>query len=235
MRPVIGLIPLFDDEKDSYWMLPGYMKVLEKCGALPIMLPLTTDTDELDQAFSMCDGLLLTGGHDVNPRLYNESATSKCGIPCDARDEMEKYLFTRALKEDIPVLGICRGIQFMNAVLGGTLYQDLPSEYDCKVEHHMSPPYDNKAHSVDVLSGTLLADIILPGWHNVNSYHHQAIKRLADGLTKMAVSEDGLVEAVGMADKRFILGIQWHPEFSYMRDDDSMRIVQAFVDSCTSE
>lgn len=232
MNPVIGLIPLYDDEKESYWMLPGYMKVLEKCGALPIMLPLTSDKMVLAQAFDMCDGLLLTGGHDVGPYVYGKEASKECGIPCRERDDMESVLLDMALKEDKPVLGICRGIQFMNAYLGGELYQDLPTEYDCKVEHHMVPPYDRTAHKVEVLENCMLAEIIGAGVHEVNSYHHQAVKRLADLLDVMAVSEDGLIEAASVKNKKFMLGVQWHPEFSYEVNADSMKIIQAFVDAC---
>ena len=232
MNPVIGLIPLYDDEKESYWMLPGYMKVLESCGALPIMLPLTADRAVLEQAFLMCDGLLLTGGHDVGTDIYGKEPIKECGIPCKPRDEMESILFEMALKADKPVLGICRGIQFMNAYLGGDLYQDLPTEYECKVEHHMAPPYDRSAHKVEVLEGSRLADMIGAGVHEVNSYHHQAIKCLADSLESMAVSEDGLIEAACVKDKKFMVAVQWHPEFSYESNSDSMKIVQAFVDSC---
>lgn len=232
MNPVIGLIPLYDDEKESYWMLPGYMKVLEMCGALPIMLPLTSDKDKLKQAFAMCDGLLLTGGHDVGPYVYGKEASKECGIPCKTRDEMEGILLEQAIKEDKPVFGICRGIQFMNAYLGGDLYQDLPTEYVCKVEHHMEPPYDVAAHKVEVLEGTKLADIIGSGIHEVNSYHHQAVKTPADSVEIMAVSEDGLIEAFSVKNKKFMVGVQWHPEFSYEVNPESVKLVQAFVDAC---
>ena len=96
MKKVIGLIPLYDEEKESYWMLPGYMKVIERCGALPVMLPLTEDTEELEQCLGMCDGLLLTGGHDVDPAVYGEEAIPECGQCCHARDVMEAYLLKRA-------------------------------------------------------------------------------------------------------------------------------------------
>lgn len=232
MRPVIGLIPLYDDEKESYWMLPGYMNVLETCGALPLMLPLTTDEEALKQAFALCDGLLLTGGHDVGPYVYHSEASKECGIPCKKRDDMEGILLHLALKEDKPVFGICRGIQFMNAFLGGDLYQDLPTEYHSKVEHHMVPPYDVAVHKIDVLEGTMLADILGSGIHGVNSYHHQAVKTPADCVDVMAVSEDGLVEAISVKNQTFAVGVQWHPEFSYQVDEESVKLVRAFVDAC---
>lgn len=233
MKPVIGLIPLYDDEKESYWMLPGYMQVLELCGALPIMLPLTDDKNALEQAFSLCDGLLLTGGHDVDPHLYGKEPFDRCGVLCTARDAMESILFALALRDDKPVLGICRGIQFMNAYLGGTLYQDLDTEYRGVfpyVDHHMTPPYDRAVHKVMVKDRTLLADLIGAGEHGVNSYHHQAIKDVAESVEIMAVSEDGLTEAIRVKDKCFMLGVQWHPEFSYAVNPDSRKIAQAFVD-----
>ena len=234
MRTVIGLIPLYDDEKESYWMLPGYMKVLEECKALPIMLPLTADREELKDAYSLCDGLLLTGGHDVSPSVYGKEAFGKCGIPCEDRDRMESILLEMALKDDKPVLGICRGIQFMNAYLGGDLYQDLPTEYPCKVEHHMAPPYDVPAHKVCITENTLLSKILDKEMIEVNSYHHQAVKNPAERVEVMAVSEDGLVEAISVKGQKFAVGVQWHPEFSYQVNEDSMKLVQEFVDACKS-
>ena len=232
MRPVIGLIPLYDDEKESYWMLPGYMKAVENAGGLPVMLPLTADRDELHEAYGLCDGLLFTGGHDVSPDIYGEVRKENCGTACEDRDSMECYLMDRCLDDDKPFLGICRGIQLMNAHLGGTLYQDLPTEYACKVEHHMSPPYDRKAHTVDVLENTVLASIIGCGIHEVNSYHHQAVKELSPEVTAMAVSEDGLIEAIAVRDHRFAIGVQWHPEFSYINNEESQKIITAFVEEC---
>ena len=231
-KPIIGLIPLYDDEKDSYWMLPGYMKVLEKCGALPIMLPYTTDEEELLQAYELCDGILLTGGHDVGTDVYGEEPRPQCGSPCKTRDRMEAFLLDKAIEDDKPAFGICRGIQFINAHLGGSLYQDLPTEHPSNVEHHMSSPYDRPIHQVTVLPDTHLASIIGAGEHGVNSYHHQAVKTPSDRVNVMAVSEDGLVEAVEVKGSYFIMGVQWHPEFSYQTSEDSIRIMQAFADAC---
>lgn len=228
----IGLIPLYDDEKNSFWMLPGYMEVVERCGALPIMLPLTTDEDELNMCFQICDGFLFTGGHDVNPATYKIERSEKCGISCDKRDYMETFLLKKAIQEDKPVLGICRGIQIMNVVLGGSLYQDLETEYAKGTNHQMLPPYDRVVHKVTIYEDTQLANIIGAGEYGVNSYHHQAIKELAECVQPMAISEDGLIEAIGMTNNKFIIGVQWHPELAFQKDEKSMELVQAFVDSC---
>jgi len=233
LKPVIGLIPLYDDDKESLWMLPGYMGVVEACGGLPVMLPLTNDEADLSQAYQWCDGILFTGGHDVSPSVYGEDQKKTCGQTCPARDQMEKFLLDKCLQDHKPLLGICRGIQFINACLGGTLYQDLPSEYKSDVEHHMAPPYDRTAHNVNVLKDTKLAQIIGEGLHGVNSYHHQAVKTLSPRVNIMAYSEDGLVEAIEVRDQDFAVAIQWHPEFSYKTDPDSMKLVQAFINACT--
>ena len=232
MKPIIGLIPLYDDEKDSYWMLPGYMKAIEKSGGVPIILPFTQDKDELTVAYGLCDGILFTGGHDVNPTIYGQVISDKCGMACETRDVMEGFLLDLCISDNKPLLGICRGIQFINAYLGGTLYQDLPTEYKSDVEHHMKPPYDNVIHNIDVRGNTKLANIIGAGIHGVNSYHHQAIKELADGLEAMAISEDGLVESIAIKNQKFAIAVQWHPEFSYDSSDDSKKIMKAFVDAC---
>lgn len=125
--------------------------------------------------------------------------------------------------------GICRGIQFFNACLGGTLYQDLPTEYPLEVAHVMRPPYDQTVHSVALLPGTPLAALLDRAELGVNSYHHQAIKALAPSLAEMARSEDGLVEAVYLPDKSFVWAVQWHPEFSFRTDENSRKIFSAFV------
>lgn len=228
-KPIIGVTPLFDRERDSYWMLPGYLEGLEQAGAIPIVLPLPEDLDDLPQLVSLCDGLLFTGGQDVSPALYGEAPKPTCGEVCPARDRMEQTLLHLALERDLPVLGICRGIQFLNAVLGGTLYQDLPTEYPFQTQHHMPPPYDRAVHTVTLQPGTPLAELLGTEHIGVNSYHHQAVKTLAPCLTEMAWSEDGLIEAVCLPGKRFVWAVQWHPEFSFRVDEHSRKIFGAFV------
>ena len=136
------------------------------------------------------------------------------------------------LAADKPVLGICRGIQFLNVHLGGTLYQDLPAEHPSAANHHQTPPYDAPVHSVTLTAGSPLWALLGKDTLAVNSLHHQAIKTLAPGLAAMAVSEDGLTEAVCLPDKRFVWAVQWHPEFSFRVNEDSRKIFKAFVGAC---
>lgn len=230
-KPIIGIMPLYDKEKDSYWMLPGYVKSLEEAGAIPMMLPLTTQSEELDYFLEICDGFLLTGGQDVTPEIYGEEKKSVCGETSSSRDSMDAYIFKKAIEADKAVLGICRGIQIMNAVSGGTLYQDLPSEFESDVEHHMSPPYDRTAHEVELVKNTPIYQVLKEEKIPVNSYHHQAVKKVAEGFEKMAVSTDGLIEGIYMPDKKFVWGIQWHPEFSYEKSEYSRKILKAFLEA----
>ncbi len=231
MKKIIGVMPLYDDRLESYWMLPGYMKMLEAENAIPLMLPLTDETEELDYFLDSCGGFLLTGGHDVSPSFYREEKKPGCGECCVIRDTMDSYVLKKAVQQDKPVLGICRGIQLMNACYGGNLYQDLETERKSGINHHMEPPYDRAAHRVSIQKGSLLYDIIGKENIGVNSYHHQAIKEKADAFEAAAISEDGLTEAIYMPDRKFILGVQWHPEFSYITDENSRKIVNAFAAS----
>lgn len=228
MRPVIGIVPLYDEEKDSYWMLPGYMKALEECLSIPAMLPLTQDKSELLYFIRTCDGLLLPGGQDVDPALYGEEKSPACGSLCSARDRMEGILLDAALRLDKPVLGICRGLQFLNAHTGGTLYQDLPTEHP-GVNHRMERPYDRPQHAVTIDRESPLFDIVGGREYQVNSCHHQGVKDLSPVLCAAATAEDGLVEAAWMPGKHFILAVQWHPEFNYQNDPVSKRLFEAFV------
>jgi len=231
MEKIIGVSPLYDSDRQSYWMVPGYMKMLESAGALPIMLPLSSDEEELKKYVGLCGGFLLTGGQDVSPEFYGARRGEKCGECCVERDRMDSLLLKEAVAEDKPVLGICRGIQLMNAAMGGGLYQDLPTEYKSGVEHHMSPPYDRAAHYVKIVKDTLLYGVFGEEKIGVNSYHHQAVKKLSPAFKASAISEDGLVEGIYMPDRKFIVGVQWHPEFFYEKDIFSRKLVAAFVGS----
>ena len=229
-KPIIGVMPLWDDEKKSLWMLPGYFDSIIQAGGIPVMLPLTTDELDLEHLVQKCNGFLFTGGHDVSPEIYNEKPIEGKVSSFRDRDDMELYILNRAISLDKPVLGICRGIQFINAALGGTLYQDLPTQHPSDIEHHQKPPYDIPVHTVDFESGSPLYNLLGIEKLAVNSYHHQAVKNVAPKLKVMATAPDGLVEAVYMPEHRFLWAVQWHPEFSFKTDESSRKIFKAFVD-----
>ena len=233
LKPLIGVMPLWDDDKESVWMLPGYLEGIRQAGGIPVILPFTSENDELEQLAKMCDGFLFTGGHDVSPELYSEKPVDDSVICCKDRDEMESWYLKYAISSDKPLLGICRGIQFINAALGGTLYQDLPTQHSSGINHHQKPPYDIPVHTVSIVKDSPLGKLLDTEQLSVNSYHHQAVKDLSPRLKAMAISTDGLIEAVFMPEHRFLWAVQWHPEFSYLTDINSRKIFKAFIDSLT--
>lgn len=232
MKPVIGVMPLVDEKKDSLWMLPGYMDGISAAGGIPVMFPITEKETDIAELICKVDGILLTGGHDVDPAIYGEEAINSSVVPCIQRDRMESEVVRQAIDKDMPVLGICRGIQFLNAFLGGTLYQDIPEQHPSDVNHHQTPPYDVPVHEVNIVEGSSLFKLFNATTVSVNSYHHQAVKELSKSLKAMAISTDGLVEAAEMVGKKFIWAVQWHPEFSYRSDENSMKIFREFVKNC---
>ncbi len=232
MKKVIGVMPLWDEEKQSLWMLPGYLGGIAEAGGLPLLFPLKIEADALEQLCGMCDGFLLTGGQDVNPALYGEEPLVGLVEPCSMRDNLEQQVLEYALSRNKAVLGICRGIQFINVALGGTLYQDLPMQHPSNIEHRMSPPYDRVCHEVHIAKDTELYQLLQMETLGVNSYHHQAVRALAPGLRVMARARDGLVEAVCMETQKFLWALQWHPELSYKTDEHSKKVFAAFVGHC---
>ena len=235
MKPKIAILPLADAQRESWWMLPGYMNGILEAGGMPVMLPLTSEAEALDEIAQSYDGFLFPGGQDVTPALYGQEKSPECGETCEDLDEMSKALFERILGTGKPILGICRGLQLLNVLLGGTLYQDLPTEHPSEVEHHMRPPYDAVTHSVEVAQDSPLHALLGRTSLGVNSYHHQAVQDLSPQLRAMARSEDGLVEAAWMPGKQFLWAFQWHPEFSYKTDESSRRIFKAFVNACAAD
>lgn len=149
MLPMIGVCPLFDARSSRIWMRSEYLQAVEEAGGVPVVLPLTTKVSTIESLLDRFDGFLLTGGQDVDPAIYGQKKKSLCGEVCAERDALERLVIQGAESRDKPLLGICRGIQILNATLGGTLYQDLPTEHP-GVEHDMEPPYDRAIHRVFV-------------------------------------------------------------------------------------
>ena len=231
MKPLIGLTPIVDVARDSLWMLPGYMQGIEAAGGIGVMLPLTDDAATLKNIIDRVDDILLTGGNDVAPALYGEEREPFCGESDPLRDGMEMHLIELVLQANKPLLGICRGLQILNTVLGGTLYQDLKTQTGTTLVHKMEKPYDRTVHEVTILPDTPMAELYGLGELAVNSRHHQGIKTLAPALRAQAVAPDGLIEAVYMPEYRFVQAVQWHPEHRWQAAE-SQSLLRSFVDAC---
>lgn len=226
MRVVIAM-PRMSTDPEPTVAQSKYMESLARAGAGMRWVELS-DPEQAVQDALTCDGLLLPGGGDMDPKFYGQARIPACGEPNLLRDAAEPLLLRAFLAADKPVLGICRGIQVMNAVLGGDLYQDIKP-----FEHLPHNDHWAKVHTVTVRRGTLLSRILEQDTVLVNSQHHQAVDRVAPGFTLAALSEDGIVEAIEKPDARFCLGVQWHPEWLSDADPAMQGLFDAFVNACS--
>lgn len=226
MRVVIAM-PRMSTDPEPTVAQSKYIESLARAGAGMRWVELS-DPEQAVQDALTCDGLLLPGGGDMDPKFYGQERIPACGEPNLLRDAAEPLLLRAFLAADKPVLGICRGIQVMNAVLGGDLYQDIKP-----FEHLPHNGHWAKVHTVTVRRGTLLSRILGQDAVLVNSQHHQAVDRVAPGFTLAALSEDGIVEAIEKPDARFCLGVQWHPEWLSDADPAMQGLFDAFVNACS--
>ena len=226
MRVVIAM-PRMSTDPEPTVAQSKYIESLARAGAGMRWVELS-DPERAVQDALTCDGLLLPGGGDMDPKFYGQARIPACGEPNLLRDAAEPLLLRAFLAADKPVLGICRGIQVMNAALGGDLYQDIKP-----FEHLPHNDHWAKVHTVTVRRGTLLSRILGQDIVLVNSQHHQAVDRVAPGFTLAALSEDGIVEAIEKPDARFCLGVQWHPEWLSDADPAMQGLFDAFVNACS--
>ena len=229
--PLIGITPLLDVATGNTAMRSSYIDALENAGAIPVIMPMTENTATLDYFIEMCDGILMSGGQDVQPHLYNEEKLPHCGEVVPQRDKLDQYVFRRALELNKPILGICRGCQAMNVFAGGSLYQDLRIDFGTDFNHRMEEPFNRESHLMIPQKDTPLVELLGERLFPVNSVHHQGIKRLGDGFDIMAVSEDGVIEVIYMPTRRFVWGVQWHPEWFFAENADSAAVIAAFVNA----
>jgi putative glutamine amidotransferase len=194
----------------------AYVRSLVLAGGIPILLSPLMGAARAAAALEGCDALLLTGGEDVDPAWYGEAPSANIGSVDRERDLFELALFAAARQRELPILGICRGIQLINVAMGGTLWQDLPSERQCLIDHDGPGARDARSHRVDLAADSRVAGALGAERLTVNSMHHQAIKDLALQLTAVGWAEDGLIEAVETGpDAPWLMAVQWHPEEMY--------------------
>lgn len=226
-KPVIGITPSHNTDNDEISVRPTYLRAIEAAGGLSILLPLEVSAEDLKQLSGLCDGFLFSGGPDIHPFLLREETHMHCGNVSVARDTMELSLLKLAMEAKKPVLGICRGAQVINTGLGGDIYQDITSQAETGFPIAHKQPYSCclPSHHVDVQRDTLLCGIADGKTQiEVNSSHHQAVRRIAPCLIASGHAPDGIIEALEMPDYPYLLALQWHPEYMWKTDTVSANI-----------
>jgi len=241
LPPIIGITATLKEDVDAVAERPlgrfvradlDYVEGVAGAGGAPVVLPPAGDERAAEAVIQSLDGLLLSGGSDLDPHYYGEEPMPELGVTLPERDAFEMALVGLALRRGIPVFGICRGMQVLNVALGGTLYQDLPSQWERGLlKHRQDTPKWQPTHEVRVRDGSYIAEVMGRESVKVNSYHHQGVRALAEGLVVTGRSSDGVVEAVEAVDlsERWLLGVQWHAEAMRGAGPQQERLFEAHV------
>jgi putative glutamine amidotransferase len=236
MRPLIGITcgtsaldPHARAEQDRLNL--AYSIAVSRAGAIPVVLPTVRPGDDPNELLDRIDGLLLSGGYDCDPCLYGEARLNETVEVDLRRDEWELPLIRAAVKRGAPTMAICRGIQSLNVALGGTLYQDLHAQNAAGIEHRQTQGRDVTTHSIEIDSDSRLLAIVGGTRLEVNSFHHQALRRVAHGLRVVARAPDGVIEAVEGEGDAFLVAVQFHPEELVFRSPQAQQLFNALADS----
>lgn len=253
-KPIIGITCDYDYIQSRIQLADSYYRAISEAGGLPLLLPYTS-TEDIGRILDIVDGLLFTGGGDVDPSYFGEEASPKLGNISPIRDEMEIKLCREALERDMPVLGICRGAQLINIAMGGTVYQDLESQWGEKIgrceenrsdaengeskevrrellKHSQGAPGWYGIHEVFFKEGSKIENIMGVKALRVNSFHHQAVCKIAPNFCISGWSPDGVVEAIESVEHRFAIGVQWHPERMWEKDRRMLLPFAALIRAC---
>jgi putative glutamine amidotransferase len=231
-RPVIGMCAALERARWSVWdlraaLLPyNYVEAVQRAGGIGLLLPVDPHvTEDPDEVLELIDGLVLAGGADIDPGSYGQVAHAETVDTVPERDAFELALTRAAIERDMPVLGICRGMQLINVACGGTLQQHLPERFGHGEHRRVIGSFDGSDHDVVLVEGSLALRAAGEPAHATKSHHHQGVDRLGEGLVVSGRSTlDELPEAIELPDRRFVLGVQWHPEA-----DMASTVIDAFV------
>jgi putative glutamine amidotransferase len=235
MKPVIG-ISTDVGENDKQVLKNAYVQAVIRAGGLPFIVPVGIDADAA-QVADWIDGLVLSGGDDIDPLLFDEEPHAHLGKVSPVRDSAELELARQMLNRDKPILGICRGLQVLNVAFGGTLYQDIQKQNDGSIlQHVQKAPNTHATHFVHLEKGSILEDVAGHDRILVNSFHHQSLKDVSAPFTVTGVATDQIIESAESVDHQFVLGVQWHPELlSANGDAVSLQIFERFIHACSNK
>jgi putative glutamine amidotransferase len=231
LKPIIGISSSLKEQSLS--VSTDYIQAVIKFGGVPIVLP-NLQEEGIDSFVQLIDGLLLTGGGDIDPTLFGEEPLQKLGNITPERDEFEIAIIQKMLKLNKPILGICRGFQIMNIAVGGDMYQDIYTQTEKRLlQHTQHAPRWHASHFVQVKKGTILSGIVQREKFKINSFHHQAVRKIPNEFKVSALASDGIIEAFESKIHTFVMGLQWHPESMISKNDPvSSAIFKAFIMSC---
>lgn len=238
MKPIIG-IPTHlmfigsspSGGKEVSYCNEDFSLAISKAGGIPLLLPTLSHNEDILNQLLLCDGILLPGGDDINPLLYGEEPSSNLGEVYASVDQYEITLTRFALSHNKPILGICRGCQLLNIVLGGNVYQDLSEYPTVHLKHSQKARRHEATHTVQIKPDSLIHDLFGDSLE-VNSFHHQAICNLGKGVTATAHAKDNIIESIQLMTKPFVLGVQWHPEIMLNQSSAMLPLFQAFINAC---
>jgi len=241
-KPIIGIttlnwpVPISGQVLKVQGMFESYIQAVDRAGGIPLMIPLTLTEEDLRGVYQRLDGVLIPGGGDIDPVHYGEERHPKTNDIDPNRDRIELAITRQAVDGGKPVFGICRGAQVFNVALGGTLHQDIPSDFPEALGHYYIPPEfprEHLAHEVQVEEESRLARYVSAPIVKVNSRHHQSVKKLAPGLEVVARAPDGVVEAIELPGHPFALGVQWHPE-NITAQPEMLRLFIQFIQAAAN-
>lgn len=227
--PLIGISAGHYNETNSSGAPNSYVNAVIKAGGIPIIIPIVDNVSLLCGILSRLDGILMTGGGDIDPSFYNQLPIQQMGEVDSVRDAYDLALIRIAAERNLPILGICRGEQLINVAFGGTLYQDLPSQHPSDIQHRQTEGRDVETHVVSILKKSRLYDILKVDTLFVNSFHHQAIRKVAADFYSVAWTRDNIVEAIESSVYKNIIAVQWHPEGLVNKDKKMLQLFKYFI------
>lgn len=235
-RPIIGISSsVIVDEAGSFagykraYVNKDYVDAVVRAGGVPLIIPFSTDKEVIISQAQLIDGLILSGGHDINPYNYGQEPSQKIGEIFPERDTYEMILLEESKKRNIPILGICRGFQLINVAAGGTLYQDLSLIPGNILKHNQVSNPTLKTHKVEIKENSFISSIF--GKETmVNSFHHQVINKVANDFIVVAKASDGVVEAIEHKTYKFLVAVQWHPEMLAVNCEKARELFSKFVE-----